>query len=248
MSGPLLSVDGLTIAYDAEPVVESVSFDVGPGRLVGVVGPNGAGKTTMIRGILGSIRPLAGEVRIKGKSGREAARQVTYVPQRATIDWDFPITVSEVVMQGRYSEMGLFSRPSKSDRQAVADALEKVSMESLSKRQVGELSGGQRQRVFLARALAQGGDLYLMDEPFQGVDAATESAIIDVLRAIREDGGSVVVVHHDLSTVRDYFDDVLLLNRTLIAYGPSSETFTADNLQRAYGGRLAILEEGALVG
>lgn len=248
MKEPLLHVAGLTVSYDENPVVEDVSFDLGPGRLVGVVGPNGAGKTTMIRAILGTMRPLSGTVRIKGEAGARAARQITYVPQRASVDWDFPITVREVVMQGRYGRLGLFGRPKNDDTNAVEHALEKVGMSAFGKRQVGELSGGQRQRVFLARALAQGGELYMMDEPFQGVDAATETAIVDVLRSIREDGGSVVVVHHDLSTVRDYFDDVLLLNKRLIAYGPAAETFTTENLQRTYGGRLAVLGGEAIVG
>jgi manganese/zinc/iron transport system ATP- binding protein len=246
---PYLEVSGLTVAYDDEPVVEGVSFAVMPGRLVGVVGPNGAGKTTMLRAILGSLDRISGTVRIMGDAGPKAVHQVTYVPQRASIDWDFPITVYEVVMQGRFGQLGLFRRPGSADHGAVKTALEKVGMLQYRDRQVGELSGGQRQRVFLARALAQGGDLYVMDEPFQGVDAATESAIVDVLRSIRADGGSVVVVHHDLSTVSEYFDDVVVLNRELVAFGPTDTTFTPENLRVAYGGRLAVFDSGeAIVG
>ncbi len=243
----LLKVENLSVAYDDEPVVEAVSFAVQSGRLVGIVGPNGAGKTTMIKAILGSLQPLSGSVSIKGRTGPRAAQQITYVPQRASVDWDFPITVGEVVMQGRYGKLGIFRRPRAEDRQAVEKALAQVGMSALDRRQVGELSGGQRQRVFLARALAQGGDLFVMDEPFQGVDAATESAIVEVLRAIRADGGSVLVVHHDLSTVRDYFDDVLILNKTLVAVGPASTTFTTDNLQVAYGGRLTLFDSGEAI-
>ena len=237
-----LEVRSLSVAYDGKPVVDGVSFAIDAGRLVGIVGPNGAGKTTMIKAIMGALPTISGEVAVMGKSGR-AARSLVYVPQRASVDWDFPLTVKDVVMQGRYGSMGLLKRPKQADRDAVQQALEKVVITDLAGRQIGELSGGQQQRVFLARALAQEGDVYLMDEPFQGVDAATETAIIDVLRELRGRGKTVLVVHHDLSTVRDYFDEIILLNVSLIAHGPTKEVFTPALLNKAYGGKLALFDD-----
>ena len=247
MSAPTsaLQVDDLCVVYEDEPAVDGVSFAAPPGALVGIVGPNGAGKTTMLRAILGALPRRRGQVRVYGEAGRRALRAITYVPQRASVDWDFPLTVRDVVMQGRYGQMGLLRRPSAEDRQRVDDALARVAIADLADRQIGELSGGQQQRTFLARALAQQGRIFLMDEPFQGVDAATESAIVEVLRALRDDGCTVLVVHHDLSTVREYFDLVLLLNRQVIACGPTAEVFQPGPLQRAYGGRLAPFADGA---
>ncbi len=243
-----LEVTNLTVAYDEEPVVEGVSFEVARGRLVGIVGPNGAGKTTMIKAIMDAIPPVSGAVSVGGSTGRAGRRKLIYVPQRASVDWDFPLTVRDVVMQGRYGELGLLRRPRDEDRRRVAEGLSKVGISDLAERQIGELSGGQQQRVFLARALAQEGEVYLMDEPFQGVDAATESAIIDVLRTLREMDRTVLVVHHDLSTVSDYFDEVLLLNKRLVAQGPTSEVFTPDLLQKTYGGKLATFgDRGAVL-
>lgn len=241
-----LEVQGLTVAYDGAPVVQDVSFKVSKGKLVGIVGPNGAGKTTMIKAMMDSLPIVSGRVEVLGEQGKHARRELIYVPQRASVDWDFPLTVRDVVMQGRYGSLGLLKRPRAEDRDRVASALEKVGITSLADRQIGELSGGQQQRVFLARALAQDGSVYLMDEPFQGVDAATESAIIDVLRALRTAQKTVIVVHHDLSTVRDYFDELILLNVQLIAHGPTAETFTPELLQKAYGGKLAMFD-GAVV-
>lgn len=238
---------GLTVAYDTNVVVDDVTFDIEHGGLIAIVGPNGAGKTTMLKAILGLIPSVAGNVEILGETGKKALKNATYVPQRATVDWDFPLTVRDVVMQGRYQHLGLLKRPSDADQKIVDDALDAVSMNDYANRQIGELSGGQQQRVFLARALAQQGDVYFMDEPFQGVDAATESAIVDVLRTLRNEGKTVLVVHHDLSTVRAYFDRVLLLNKTLIAYGPVDEMFTPDLLQQTYGGRLTFFGDSAVL-
>ena len=238
---------GLTVAYDANVVVKDVTFDIEHGGLIAIVGPNGAGKTTMLKAILGLIPSVSGSVEILGESGKKALKRATYVPQRAAVDWDFPLTVRDVVMQGRYQNLGLLKRPSDTDQAMVDDALESVGMTEFSARQIGELSGGQQQRVFLARALAQDGDVYFMDEPFQGVDAATETAIVDVLRTLRNDGKTVLVVHHDLSTVRSYFDRVLLLNKTLIACGPVDEMFTPDLLQQTYGGRLTFFGDSVAV-
>ena len=230
-----------------EPVLWDVDLAVPEGVLMAIVGPNGAGKTTMIKAMMEATPRVAGTVRVLGKSGKEARRLMVYVPQRASVDWDFPLTVSDVVMQGRFGTLGLLRRPSAADRDRVAAAMDEVNIANLASRQIGELSGGQQQRVFLARALAQEGEIYLMDEPFQGVDAATETAIIAVLRELRTQGKTVLVVHHDLSTVRDYFDDLLLLNVSLVACGPTDEVFTPALLQKAYGGKLAMFDGAAAV-
>jgi manganese/zinc/iron transport system ATP- binding protein len=239
-----LEVHNLTVSYDREPVVCEVSFAVERGDLVGIVGPNGAGKSTMIKAMVGAHDPDAGSITVLGDSGKEATRRITYVPQRGAVDWDFPVTVRDVVTQGRYGHVGLLGRFSKKDHELIDEAIAMVGISELQNRQIGELSGGQQQRVFLARALAQKGDIYLLDEPFVGVDAATETAIVDVLRALRDEGRAVMVVHHDLSTVREYFDKVLLINGDLIAFGPTDEVFTETLLQKTYGGRLTVLDQG----
>ncbi|TXD37618.1 metal ABC transporter ATP-binding protein [Lujinxingia vulgaris] len=237
-----LNIQNLNLSYGAERVVEDVNLRLQPGSLVGIVGPNGAGKSTLIKAIAGAKDPDSGTVTICGDTGRRGRQKLTYVPQRGEVDWDFPITAEEVVRQGRFAHVGLLRRFNADDKGAVADALDAVAMTPLKHRQIGELSGGQQQRVFLARALAQGGEVFLMDEPFAGVDAATEKAIVDVLRALRDAGKTVVVVHHDLVTVSDYFDELVLLNRTIIAHGPTSEVFTPENMRKTYGGNLAIFE------
>ena len=243
-----LEVQGLTASYDHEAVVRDVSFSVEPGDLVGIVGPNGAGKSTMIKAIVGAHSADRGDVRVFGDRGKKAVRRITYVPQHETIDFDFPVTVYDVVKQGRYGHVGLIGRLSQDDRDAIDEALDFVGMQDYVDRQIGELSGGQRQRVFLARALAQRGDVYLLDEPFVGVDAATETAIVDVLRRLQEQGRAVMVVHHDLATVEEYFDKLLLMNVEVIAYGDVEQTFSAELLQETYGGQLTILEgTGAVV-
>jgi manganese/zinc/iron transport system ATP- binding protein len=243
-----LDVQGLTASYDKDPVVKDMSFTVYPGDLVGVVGPNGAGKSTMIKAIVGAHAPDRGEVRVFGDTGKKAVRRVTYVPQHETIDFDFPVTVHDVVKQGRYGHVGLLGRLSEEDEEAIDDALDFVDMHDFVDRQIGELSGGQRQRVFLARALAQQGDVYLLDEPFVGVDAATETAIGDVLHRLKDEGSAVMVVHHDLATVEEYFDKLLLMDVELIAYGDVEDTFTTELLQKTYGGQLTVLEgAGAVV-
>ena len=241
-----LTVRELSVSYGETLAVDQVTFEVEQGRLVGIIGPNGAGKTTLIKAIMGALPIASGEIEVVGKRGKHALRELVYVPQRASVDWDFPLTVRDVVMQGRYGALGLLGRVTKADRERVDSALDKVGIRALSDRQIGELSGGQQQRVFLARALAQDGSVYLMDEPFQGVDAATETAIIEVLRALRADGHAVLVVHHDLSTVRDYFDEMLLINVKLVAHGPTEDVFGAELLQRAYGGRLAMFGDMAV--
>lgn len=226
-----IEVTDLTVAYQDQPVLWDVDLDVPPGVLLAIVGPNGAGKTTLIKAILGLVRPAAGNVLIYDKPYEAQRRIVGYVPQRGTVDWDFPTNVLDVVMMGRYGALGWIRRPGKQERELAMNALEKVGMEAYTTRQISQLSGGQQQRVFLARALVQDATVYLMDEPFQGVDATTERAIVTLLQELRERGKTVVVVHHDLQTVTDYFDWVMLLNIRRIASGPVDETFTPENLR-----------------
>ena len=237
-----IEVTDLTVAYQEKPVLWDVDLDVPPGVLLSIVGPNGAGKTTLIKAILGLVRPAAGNVLIYDKPYETQRRIVGYVPQRGTVDWDFPTNVLDVVMMGRYGALGWIRRPRKQERELAMSALEKVGMEGYATRQISQLSGGQQQRVFLARALVQDSTVYLMDEPFQGVDATTERAIVDLLQELRANGKTVVVVHHDLQTVTDYFDWVMLLNIRRIASGPVEEIFTPENLRETYGGRIAFVK------
>lgn len=237
-----IEVTDLTVAYHETPVLWDIDLDVPPGVLLAIVGPNGAGKTTLIKAILGLVRPAAGNVLIYNKPYTAQRKIVGYVPQRGTVDWDFPTNVLDVVMMGRYGALGWIRRPRIQDRELAMHALEKVGMETYTNRQISQLSGGQQQRVFLARALVQDATVYLMDEPFQGVDATTERAIVALLQELRENGKTVVVVHHDLQTVTDYFDWVTLLNIRRIASGPVNETFTSDNLRETYGGRIAFMK------
>lgn len=233
-----LEIRDLTVAYGDRPVLWDVDLAVPPGVLLAVVGPNGAGKTTLIRSVLGLVRPVAGEVRIHGRPYEEQRRRVAYVPQRGSVDWDFPTTVLDVVMMGRYGALGWLRRPGAREREQALTALEQVGMADYRDRQISRLSGGQQQRVFLARALVQDADVYFMDEPFQGVDAKTERAIVALLQELRAGGRTVVVVHHDLSTVAEYFDWALLLNVRRIAAGPVAEAFTEETLRETYGGRV----------
>jgi len=234
-----LAVRGMTVSYGQKPAVFSVDMTVEAGAMTAIIGPNGAGKSTLLKAALGIIQPLSGQVTVFGRSVENQRRRIAYVPQRASVDWDFPTRVYDVVLMGLYRELGLLGRVREKHRQMVLDCLDRVGMADFCDRQIGQLSGGQQQRVFLARALAQNADLYLLDEPFAGVDAATEKAIIAVLHSLKSAGKTVVAVHHDLSTVRDYFDTVFLINTTRIAEGPVNTTFTSENLQKTYGGRLA---------
>jgi manganese/zinc/iron transport system ATP- binding protein len=234
-------VDDLTVAYGEKPVLWDVDMEVPSGVLMAIVGPNGAGKTTMIKAVTGLIRPVAGTVEIFGRPYAEQRRMVGYVPQRSSVDWDFPTTVLDVVMMGRYGGLGWLRRPGRGERKLAREALEKVGMSEFSGRQIRQLSGGQQQRVFLARAIVQDARIYLMDEPFQGVDATTERAIVDLLKEMRGRGKTVAVVHHDLQTVPEYFDWVTLLNVRCVACGPVESVFTERNLRLAYGGRVSYL-------
>src|SRR5687768_1483781 len=232
-----IEINDLTVAYREKPVLWDVDLDVPAGVLMAIVGPHGAGKTTLIKAVLGLLKPAAGQILIYGRPYAEQRRLVAYVPQRGSVDWDFPTSVLDVVMMGRYGALGWIRRAGRREREAALEALKKVDMVELADRQISQLSGGQQQRVFLARALVQDARVYLMDEPFQGVDAKTERAIVTVLQSLREADCTVVVVHHALQTVAEYFDSVMLLNVRKVAAGPVSEVFTEENLRVTYGGR-----------
>jgi manganese/zinc/iron transport system ATP- binding protein len=242
---PPLEVHDLTVAYDRRPVLWDIDFSVPEGTLIGVIGPNGAGKSTLIKAALGLVPLASGWVKIYGEPYEQQRRAIGYVPQRESVDWDFPTDALDVVLMGRYGHLGWFRRPARADREQALECLRKVGMADYARRQISQLSGGQQQRVFLARALAQEASLYFMDEPFAGVDAATEKAIITLLNDLKAQRKTVLVVHHDLQTVREYFDWVILLNMRQIAVGPTAEAFTPENLQKTYGGRLNIVTEVA---
>lgn len=238
-----LSISDLTVAYHRKPVIWDIAVDVPPGTLVGVIGPNGAGKSTLLKACLGLIPVTSGRVEFFGKPYQDVRHRVAYVPQRESVDWDFPILAIDVVAMGLYRQIGWFLPVRKRHLFAAQSALDRVGIGDLAKRQISQLSGGQQQRVFLARALVQQADLYLMDEPFAAVDAATETAIVEILRQMKSDGKTAVVIHHDLQTVRDYFDYVVLLNMRVVASGTVDEVFTNENLQKTYGGRLTLLDQ-----
>lgn len=227
-------VEDLSVAYDRQPVLWDIDLTIPSGILLGIVGPNGAGKSTLIKTALGLIKPLSGSVSFNGKPYKKVHKTIGYVPQRGSVDWDFPTTVFDVVLMGRYGHIGWVRRPSKKDKEAARLALDKVGMLAYKNRQISELSGGQQQRVFLARALIQDADLYFMDEPFAGVDVKTEKAIISLLKELKAQDKTVIVVHHDLNTVKDYFDWLTLLNIKVIAHGPVHEVYTKENLKKTY--------------
>jgi len=240
---PIIEVRHLTVSYGTRPALLDVSVSIEPDQLVGVIGPNGSGKSTLIKVILGFIRPDVGEVFIAGQDVQKAKGRVAYVPQRGAVDWDFPITVREVALMGRYQQIPWHRSPRKEDRDAALEALEMVRMSDFADRQIGQLSGGQQQRVFLARALAQGADILLLDEPFAGVDAATERAILEVLERAKTAGKTLVVVHHDLTTAAEYFDKLILLKQRLYAYGTPQAVLNEELLSQVYEGRLRIFAD-----
>jgi manganese/zinc/iron transport system ATP- binding protein len=242
---PAVEVTDLTVAYRERPVLWDVDLALPAGRLTAILGPNGAGKTTLIKAILGLVPTAAGHVLIQGRPHAEQRRLVGYVPQRGSVDWDFPTTVLDLVMMGSYGALGWLRRPGRRERDRALAALDQVGMTDYASRQIAQLSGGQQQRVFLARALVQDAQIYFMDEPFQGVDARTERAIVELLKDLRARGRTVVVVHHDLQTVAEYFDWVVLLNVRRIASGPVAQAFTDENLRLAYGGRVDFLHAPA---
>jgi manganese/zinc/iron transport system ATP- binding protein len=240
---PAVVARDVTVAYQRKPVLLDVHVTLPAGKMIAVVGPNGAGKSTFIKAVLGLVPMASGSIEVLGTSLARARARIGYVPQRETVDWDFPVNVMDVVLMGRYGRLGWFKRPGRADREIAQECLHKVGMQDFAARQISQLSGGQQQRIFLARALAQQADLYFMDEPFAGVDAATERAIVEVLRDVRAGGGTVVAVHHDLQTVAEYFDEVVLLNMHVVASGSVREVFTPKNLQETYGGRITLLDQ-----
>lgn len=239
---PVLEVHDMTVAYHRKPVLWNIDLTIRRPSLVGILGPNGAGKSTFIKAILGLTPMVSGQVSVQGRSIRQARRIIGYVPQRESVDWEFPVSVLDVVLMGTYGRLGWFRRPGRREREWARECLTRVGIADLAERQIGQLSGGQQQRTFLARALAQRAEIYFMDEPMAGVDAATERVIFQLLAELREAGKTVLVVHHDLRTVPAYFDEVALLNMRLVASGATDATFTKENLQKTYGGRLSILE------
>ncbi|MEN7546420.1 metal ABC transporter ATP-binding protein [Rapidithrix thailandica] len=242
---PVIELHNLTVTYQNKPAIWNIDYTLPEGNLIGIIGPNGSGKTTMLKAIMGLIKPGSGYVKLFNKSLEEVRNRVAYVPQRNSVDWDFPASVYDTVLMGRYTRKNIFKRANRLDREIALESIRKVQLEKFKNRQISQLSGGQQQRVFIARALAQEADLYLLDEPFAGVDAATESAIMSLLTEMKSKGKTIVVVHHDLQTASQYFDWLVMINTRLIASGKTEEVFTSEILDQTYGGRLNILTQVA---
>lgn len=238
-----VQVQKLHVSYDGEEVVSNINFSFDSGNIIGIIGPNGAGKSTLMKSVLGLIPRDKGDITFHGKGIKEIRRKVAYVPQRSNIDWDFPITVRDTVLLGTYPSLRVFQRPKKAEKQLALSCLEQVGMEDFGNRQIGELSGGQQQRVFLARALAQQADFFFLDEPFVGIDVASERTIIKILKDLRDQNKTVFVVHHDLATVEDYFDELVIINKELIDAGPVQTVFQSDLVTKAYNVDLSILNK-----
>ena len=236
-------VHDLTVAYNKKPVLWNIDFIVPKGKVVALIGPNGAGKSTLLKASFGILNKLSGWVKFFDKPFSKVRNKVAYVPQKESVDWDFPASVCDVALMGRYGHLGWINRPTEKDKKIALEALDKVGMKEFKDRHISDLSGGQQQRVFLARALAQKADIYFLDEPFSGVDIATEKAIIKLLKVLAKEGKTVVVVHHDIHTIKEYFSWVILMNVCLIASGPIKSTFTKENLSKAYGAKLNIIDE-----
>ena len=232
-----VSINDLTVAYDDKPVLWDIDLDIKKGTLMAIVGPNGAGKSTLIKAMLNLIKPITGCISFFGSSYKQERSKIAYVPQRGSVDWDFTTTALDVVEMGRYGKIGWIKRVGKSDRKIAVDAIKKVGMEGFEKRQISQLSGGQQQRIFLARALVQDAEIYFMDEPFQGVDAKTEKSIINILKKLRDEGKTVIVVHHDLQTVEEYFDYITFINVAVISSGKVKEIFNRENIEKTYKNR-----------
>lgn len=240
---PAIEAHHLSVNYGNVSALWDISLELPKGVVAGIIGPNGAGKTTLIKSALDLVQPIAGKVEFFGRSLQKVRKQIAYVPQKESVDWDFPITVRDLVLMGRYGHLGLFKWPRQADYAAVRDYLEMVGMENFAHRQISQLSGGQQQRVFLARALIQEADIYLMDEPFVGIDLGTRQVIMDILHKLRDQGKTVCVVHHELDSVDNYFDWVIMLNIRLVASGPTQEVFTHENLNTCYGKSYALFDE-----
>lgn len=244
-STPVVEIHDLTVSYDRRPVLWGIDLKLPAGAVVGIIGPNGAGKSTLLKAMMGLVKASSGHISIFGEALEKVRDRISYVPQRESVDWDFPASALDVVLMGRYGKVGLLRRIRQSDREVAMDCLRKVNLESFAHRQISQLSGGQQQRVFLARALAQDAQLYCMDEPFAGVDQATETAIVEILRGLARQGKTVVVVHHDLQSVTSYFDWLVMLNVRLVASGPTATVFNDALLQETYGGKLTLLSNVA---
>lgn len=247
MQPSIISVKGLSVSYEKKRVLTNIYLDIEPGNIYGVIGPNGAGKSTLFKAILGLVDTNSGTVKVNGKPIQSNRKQVVYVPQKNDVDWNFPATVFDVVLMGRYPHKKIFQGISQEDKEIAMEALREVDIEHLKDRQIGELSGGQQQRVFIARALCQEAVIFLLDEPFVGVDMTTEEKIILILKRLASEGKTLLVVHHDLSTVADYFNKVILLNQRLIAYGDTEMVFTEDNITKAYSSQLPILHKTGMI-
>lgn len=243
----VMTIEDLSVSYERKRVLSNIYLRIEAGHVYGILGPNGAGKSTLFKAILGLIEVSAGDVKVNNLPIQTQRKEVVYVPQKTEVDWNFPATVMDVVLMGRYPHKKVFSRLSSVDRAKANAAMEELAITALAKRQIGELSGGQQQRVFLARALCQEADIFLLDEPFVGVDVTTEDKIVQVLKRLASEGKTLLVVHHDLSTVTTYFDHVILLNQRMIAYGPTEQTFTEDNIAKAYSGQLPILHQMGVI-
>lgn len=243
-----ISIKGLSVSYDRKLVLTNIYLELEAGKVYGVVGPNGAGKSTLFKAILGLIELNSGKILIQDETIKKQRKSVVYVPQRDDVDWQFPATVMDIVLMGRYPWKKMFERINQEDKEVAMEALKDVGIEHLKDRQIGELSGGQQQRVFIARALCQGADIFLLDEPFVGVDITTEEKIIDILKRLASQGKTLLVVHHDLSSVEEYFDKVILLNQRLIAVGDTETTFTQENIAKAYRSQLTILHKTGMMG
>lgn len=238
-----IDVTDLSVSYSGKKAIENINFSVDSGRLIGIIGPNGAGKSTLVKAILGLEKKDSGEVNIFDKDLDDIREEIAYIPQRAEIDWDFPILVNSTVLLGRYPRLGLFKRPKARDKEIAMEALEKVGMGEFAENQIGQLSGGQQQRVFVARSLAQEADIFFLDEPFVGVDIQSEGIIIDILKELRDQGKTIFVIHHDLTKLEDYFDDIILINKELYGAGPVEEIVTPELMEAAFKAPLTVLED-----
>ena len=234
MNKDIIKIKDLIVAYDEKPAIWHLNMTLEENSITAIVGPNGAGKSTLIKSIMQLIKPVSGEIHINGSKSKKALRDIAYVPQKGEVNWEFPTTVLDVVLMGRYVHKGWFKRPNKDDHKIAMSALREMKMEAFRNRQISELSGGQRQRVFLARAICQDADIYIMDEPLQGIDITTEKLIIKTIKSLQEQGKTFLVVHHNLDTVKEYFDHVIIMNKTIFAGGSISEVWTSENIDKAY--------------
>ena len=241
VENPIIEIHDVSVSYEKKTVLWDIDLTIPKGSLCGIVGPNGAGKSTLIKAIMGLVPINSGYIKLFDQDLNKVRKKISYIPQKETVDWDFPISVMDIVLMGRYPSIGLFKKPNKNDKKEALLSLKKVGMEAYSKRQISQLSGGQQQRVFLARALTQNAEIYLMDEPFAGIDATTENTIIDLLKQLSKSGKTIIVVHHDLHSVQNYFDWLIMLNLHLIASSNIKDAFTKELLEKTYGGNLSIL-------